>query len=104
MRKKQSKGKAYLKGKKLLSGAHLDFTLKNIIDGSLKNSCTFDSILIEEIPENLSKDFWENVLYACRGALTLKGKIYAILPRHGVQLPYEILRETDIFTIYLISK
>ena len=104
MRKKQSKGKMYLKGKKLLSGFHIDFQLKNIIDGSLLYPDIYDSVLIEDIPENLSSDFWEDTIFLCKQALKGKGKLYVILPRKGLQLQYEIMKENSEFTIYSISK
>jgi hypothetical protein len=102
MRKKASKSKAYLRGKKLLSGNHLDFTLQ-CLQGEMGKG--FDSILIEEIPETLTKEFWENALHVCRMALNQNGKVYAILPRWGkILLPYEILRENELVTIYCIKK
>jgi hypothetical protein len=105
MRKKQSKGKAYLKGRKLIGKNHYDFLLQSIIDESLEKF-TYDSILIDykEIPLHLSIDFLENAIFLCRKALTEKGKLYIILSRRGVLLPNEIIKENEDFTIYSISK
>lgn len=101
---KASKSKAYLKGKKLLSGDILEFKLQDIQGESL-GLRTYDAILIEDIPDNLGKSFWLDTLHFSRLALKEKGKIFAVLPRRGlVYLPYEILRENEEYTIYTIDK
>jgi hypothetical protein len=105
MRKKQSKGKAYLKGKKLLKGEFLDFQLIALADEKTLGIEKYDTILIEEIPGTVSNAvFWEDLIHLCRVALKPKGKIYAILPRKGKMLPFEILRENEEITIYSIDK
>jgi hypothetical protein len=104
MRKKQSASKAYLKGKKLLVGQTLDFTLQSLLGESLGLEC-YDSILLENIPENLSKGFWEDIIHVSRVALKTGCVAYAVLPRFGkILLPFEIIRENSEFTIYKISK
>ena len=105
MRKKQSKGKAYLKGKKLLTGECLDFELIALADGNTLGIERYDTILIEEIPGCIANAiFWEDLIHVCRVALKPKGKAYAILPRQAKGIGYEILRENEVFTIYSIDK
>jgi hypothetical protein len=105
MKTKQSKGKAYLKGKKLIAKNHYDFKLASLLDDNLLKF-SYDSILIDykEIPLSLSIDFLENAIFLCRKALTEKGKLYIILSRKGTLLQNEIIRENEEFTIYSISK
>jgi len=105
MRKKQSKGKAYLKGKKLLTGECLDFELISLAQSETLGIEKHDTILIEEIPSSLVNAlFWEDLIHLARQALKPKGKVYAIVPRNFKGLPYEILRENSEFTIYSIDK
>ena len=105
MRKKQSKGKAYLKGKKLLQGEFLDFELISLAQSETLGIEKYDSILIEEIPLSIANAiFWEDLIHLARVALKPKGKAYAIVPRNFKGLPYEILRENSEFTIYIIDK
>ena len=75
MRKKQSKGKAYLKGKKLLQGDFLDFELISLADGNTLGIERYDTILIEEIPSSLANAlFWEDLIHLARVSLKPKGK------------------------------
>lgn len=104
-KKKQSKNVAYLKGKKLLpKNETLYFELFNLIDGTLSGSRLYKAIVLEEIPENMGKPFWEDLISKAFEHVTGKGSIYAILPRCGsILLPYQILKEDKDNTIYLIN-
>lgn len=99
---KQSKEKAYLKGKKLLSGVHLDFTMQSFFNHDLAKQ--YDSILVEGLPGFVPKVFFEDLIDTCRSVLSDKGLLFLALPRRGVVIQHEIMREDENTTLYRISK
>lgn len=93
-----------MKSKKLLSGELWEVKLIDLQSGESRVD-RYDSILIEDIPENLTLEFWESLIHWSRVALKEKGLAYIVLPRKGkILLPYEILRENEVYTIYKIAK